>query len=174
MEPRVQTTHLTDEELFGLAVPPAGEPEALPAHLLQCAECGRAFQEWKAAVRELGREDVEPVTSRSPEQWRTAENRTLEALRRAGGRRRAHVLPWAIGLAASVLLAVLLLPGRQASKPAPTTPTAETTSGRTELSPQDAADDLLLRQVAHLSRGEDASDWNGLAPDPTVPDKGSS
>jgi hypothetical protein len=172
MEPSVRTGHLTDEELFGLAVPPAGEPEALPAHLLKCPECGRAFQEWKAAVRELGDEEVEAVTSRSSEQWRAAENRTLEALRRAVGRRRFRALPWAIGLAASVLLAVLLLPGRQASRPAPAPGVPG--SDRAELSAADAADDLLLRQVAHLSRGEDAADWNVLAPDPSEPTKGRS
>ncbi|HTO86160.1 MAG TPA: hypothetical protein VMR54_01350 [Thermoanaerobaculia bacterium] len=174
MERTVRAGHLTDEELFGLAVPPAGEPEALPAHLLQCLECGRAFQEWKAAVRELGHEDVEPVTSRSPEQWRTAENRTIEALRRARGRRHFRPLPWAIGLAASVLLAVLLLPARQASRPAAVAPPAEPASDRSELSAEDAADDLLLRQVASLSRGEDAADWNVLAPDPAEPSKGRS
>jgi hypothetical protein len=173
MEPTLRTGHLTDEELFGLAVPPAGEPEALPAHLLKCPECGRAFQEWKAAVRELGREDVEPVTSRSPEQWHAAENRTIEALRRLGGRRRFRSLPWAIGLAASVLLAVLLLPGTEPSRPAPAS-TAVRGSDRAELSAEDAADDLLLRQVASLSRGEDAADWNVLAPDPAEPSRGRS
>ncbi len=158
--------HLTDEQLFGLALPPAGEPEALPPHLLQCLHCGRALQEWKAAVRQLAEEDVEPVRRRSPEEWRAAEDRTLEAVRRARRSSRPRALPWAAGLAAALLLAVLILPtGREAPATAPAPAVAE-------LSPEDAADDALLREVARLTRGENGGDWNGLAPDPGSLDDG--
>src|SRR6516162_5748342 len=65
MNVRIQSPHLTDAELFTLALPPAGEPEALPGHLLECAACGRALQTWKAAVRDLAREDAGPMGRRS-------------------------------------------------------------------------------------------------------------
>jgi hypothetical protein len=164
MERGSRPGHLTDDELYGLALPPAGEPEALPAHLLQCIRCGRALQEWKGAVRELAEEDVEPVMRRSPQEWRAAEDRTLEALRRAGPPRRFRPLRWAIGLAASVLLAVLLLSARRLSPTASSV--APLSTHQAELSGQDAVDDALLRDVAKLSRGEDGGSFYGLAPDP--------
>jgi len=37
--------HLTDAELFALAAPATGEPEALPKHLSTCRTCSRALQE---------------------------------------------------------------------------------------------------------------------------------
>ncbi|MGH9367040.1 MAG: hypothetical protein ACRD3M_05125 [Thermoanaerobaculia bacterium] len=166
MEREARAGHLTDEELFGLALPPVGEPEALPAHLLQCSRCGRALQEWKAAVRQLAEEDVDPVRRRSPEEWRAAEDRTLEALRSARKARRPRALPWAAGLAAAVLLAALLWPARPPA-PAPSGPSEQSA----ELSPEDAADDALLREVARLSRGEDRGGWDGLAPDPEDPER---
>ncbi|MGE5275974.1 MAG: hypothetical protein ACM3SU_03180 [Acidobacteriota bacterium] len=167
MERGAQAGHLSDEELFTLALPPAGEPEALPAHLLRCVRCGRALQEWKAAVRHLAEEDAEPVARRSSGEWQAAENRTIEALRRAGKRRRLRPLPWAIGLAAAALLAALLLPILRPSRPAaPASVAASAATPAPELTGQDAADDRLLRDVARLSRGEDGADWSGLAPDP--------
>lgn len=171
MEREARSGHLTDEELFALALPPAGEPEALPAHLLQCARCGRSLQDWKAAVRQLAAEEIEPVAGRSPEEWRAAEDRTIEILRRAGTRRRFRPLPWAVGLAAAVLIAFLLLPARRPTPPAASVSAAVTPAA--ELSGQDAADDKLLREVAGLSRGEDGADWNGLVPDPASAEKGS-
>jgi hypothetical protein len=157
--------HLTDEELFGLALPPAGEPEALPAHVLSCAKCGRALQEWKAAVIDVGEEDVAPVDARSAAEWRSAEDRTLESLRHVTPRRSRRPIVWAAGLAAAVLLAILVAPGRQAS--VAKAPVAAAASPRaSEMSPQDAADDALLRDVAKLSRGDDAGVWGGLVPDP--------
>jgi hypothetical protein len=174
MERGARTGHLSDEELFALALPPAGEPEALPAHLLQCARCGRALQEWKGAVRQLAEEDAEPVSRRSAEEWKAAEDRTIEALRRAGRRRRVRRLPWAIGIAAALLLAALLLPVLRPSRPAaPVSAAASAATPAPELSGQDAADDRLLRDVARLSRGEDAADWSGLAPDPGIAEGGS-
>ncbi len=158
--------HLTDEELFGLALPPAGQPEALPGHLLECSRCGQALQEWKSAVQQLGDEEVEPIAARSEAEWRAAEDRTLEAVRRSGMRRRFRGLPWAAAaLAASLLLAVFLLPARQSQSPAPLSP-RDSSAQASELSPQDAADDALLRQVAQLSRGEDGGVWDGLAAEP--------
>ena len=166
MERTARSGHLTDDELFGLALPPAGEPEALPGHLLDCSRCGRALQEWKRAVRQVAEDDVEPVMERSAAEWRDAEARILERLRGAAPRRRLRPLPWAAGLAASILLAFLLLPSR---RPAPAPPPASRTEARAaELSPQDRADDQLLREVTSLSRGEDGGGWNGLAPDPAT------
>lgn len=170
MESPARSGHLTDEELFGLALPPAGEPEVLPAHLLQCAPCGHALRDWKEAVRHLAAEEIEPVARRSPEEWGAAEDRTIEALRRAGPRRRFGPLPWAVGLAAAVLIAVLLLPAR---RPAPPAVSDAVATPSAELSGQDAADDRLLQDVARLSRGDDGADWNGLAPDPASAERGS-
>jgi hypothetical protein len=171
MKPEARAGHLTDEELFGLALPAAGEPEALPAHVLQCARCGRSLQEWKGAVRQLAKEDVEPVLRRSAEEWRAVEDRTLAALARVRTRRHFGRLPWALGLAASLLLAVLLLPALRSLRPARMpNPRA---AAAAELSPQDAADDALLREVATLSSGEDESNWNRLAPEPAAAEEDS-
>jgi hypothetical protein len=168
MEGRVATGHLTDEELFGLALPPAGEPEALPSHVLQCPRCGQALQDWKAAVRDLGREEVEPMLRRTPAEWRAAEDRTIERLRREGSRRPRRALPWAVGLAAAVLLAVLLSPWIRSVAKERATPAAPDATSASELSGADAADDRLLRDVARLSRGDDAGAMGGLVPDPTA------
>jgi hypothetical protein len=158
--------HLTDDELFGLALPPAGEPEALPAHLSRCARCGRALQEWKSAVKELGREEVEPLLRRTPEEWRAAEDRTLERIRRAGARRPPRALPWAIGLAAALLLAAFLLPAIRNARERAAAVVSDAAAA-SELSPADAADDQLLRDVARLSRADDAGIAGGLVPDPS-------
>ena len=159
--------HLTDDELFGLALPPAGEPEALPAHLLQCARCGRALQEWKSAVRELARDEVEPLARRSSEEWRAAEDRTLERIRRAGSRRAPRSLPWAVGVAAALLLVAFLLPAVRNARER--TASVSDSAAASELSAADAADDQLLRDVARLSRGDDdAGVAGGLVPDPSV------
>jgi len=45
--------HLTEEEIFALAAPAAGEPEALPRHLAHCTACGRTLQEWKTALQPI-------------------------------------------------------------------------------------------------------------------------
>ena len=46
MEPKADNLHLTDAELFNLAVPPVGAPEALPRHLSEGWSCSRALHEW--------------------------------------------------------------------------------------------------------------------------------
>jgi hypothetical protein len=160
--------HLTDEDLFGLALPPAGEPEALPPHLLECLRCGRALQEWKTAVRQLADEDVEPVRRRSAGEWRAAEDRTLEAIRSARRRRPFRPVAWAAAAAAAVLLVAMLLPVGRAPERNPAG-----NGAAAELSAEDAADDELLREVARLSRGEDGADWTSLAPDPAAPEDAS-
>jgi len=168
-----RATHLTDEELFGLALPPAGEPEALPPHVLSCGRCGRALQEWKAAVIDVGEEDVAPVNARSAAEWRAAEDRTLESLRHVTPRRSRKPIVWAAALAAAVLVAILIAPGRQAPvAKAPAAVAAAVPSQTSEMSPQDAADDALLRDVAKLSRGDDAGAWGGLVPDPAAVEEG--
>ncbi len=150
--------HLTDDALFALAVPTAGVPEALPPHLMECLACSRALTEWKAAVRDIGDKDDEALAARTPEEWTAAEDATLAAVRRAGapGRGRPQMLKWALPLAASLFLVLLLVPGRNVS--APTAALVDDTAG---LSAQDLADDELLRDVEWLAMGEDgATEWD--------------
>jgi hypothetical protein len=162
MEEKTNGAHLTDPELFTLAVPPVGEPEALPRHLSECLACSRALQEWKSAVREAAQEEIEPLERRSEAEWERLEEETIAAMRRAGHRGRRSAVKWVVSAAAAALLAVLLLPaiGRYRSDPRP----AETVTA--QLSAQDQNDDALLRDVDRLSRGEDGAPWNGLAPEP--------
>ncbi len=162
METRTLDPHLTDAELFNLAVPPVGEPEALPRHLSGCLSCSRALQEWKSAVRELADEETEELDRRSPAQWETLEEKTIGAMRRAGRTRRAPAVRWAVLIAASLLFAVFLIPARKSGPPAATRPEASVAA----LSAQDQRDDLLLRDVARLSQGEDRGSWSTLAPEP--------
>ncbi|HZI65251.1 MAG TPA: hypothetical protein VFF17_01685 [Thermoanaerobaculia bacterium] len=155
------TDHLTDDALFALAVPVAGVPEALPPHLMECLACSRALTEWKAAVRDLGDRDEEALAARTPEEWSAAEDATLAAVRRAGapGRGRPQAIRWALPLAASLFLVLLLVPGRDVAPP--TTAPIDETAG---LSARDRADDLLLRDVEELAMGEEtAADWDELA-----------
>ena len=159
-EKKFLTKHLTDDALFALAVPTAGVPEALPPHLMECLACSRALTEWKAAVRDIGDKDDEALAARTSEEWAAAEEATLAALRRAGapGRGRPQMLKWALPLAASLFLVLLLVPGRDVS--APTTAPLDDTAG---LSAQDRADDELLRDVEWLAMGEDiATEWDEL------------
>lgn len=162
MDAKEKTAHLTDAELFGLALPPAGEPEALPAHLSECGACGRALQNWKAAVRDLARDDAGPIDRRTPAQWREAEERTLALIHRARVSRRFPVR-WAAGLAAAILVAVLLLPGRGMRAPAPASSPATEAA---ELSAGDRADDTLLRDVNLLASSDSSGVWNAFAAEP--------
>jgi hypothetical protein len=162
MEPKTIDRHLTDAELFNLAVPPVGEPEALPRHLSECLSCSRALQEWKSAVRELADDETEELDRRSPVQWEELEEKTIEAMRRAGRARRTPAARWAVLIAASLLLAVFLIPARKTGPAAANQPEANLAT----LSAQDQRDDLLLRDVARLSQGEDNGSWSTLAPEP--------
>jgi hypothetical protein len=163
MDTKVATAHLTDAELFGLALPPAGEPEALPRHLSECGACGRALQAWKAAVAELAEDDAGPINRRTPAEWRAAEASTLAAIRAAGARRR-FPLRWAAGLAAAVLVAVLFLPGRASLTRTPAS--APPASESAEMSAGDRADDLLLHDVNRMARGDASGVWNAFAGEP--------
>ena len=113
MEPKTTDRHLADAELFNLAVPPVGEPEALPRHLSECWSCSRALQEWKSAVRELAEEETEELDRRSPAEWEALEEKTIEAMKRAGRTRPAAAARWAVLIAACLLLAVFLTPSSQ-------------------------------------------------------------
>jgi hypothetical protein len=160
--------HLTDDALFALALPPAGIPEALPAHLLACPRCARAFADWKSAVRDLEAGDEAVLERRTAEEWTAVEDATLAAIRREGapGRRRLKTLRWALPVAASLLVFALLVSNRPT--PAPTAAALDDTSG---LSAQDRADDALLRDVDRLASGEEnAAGVGGLAPDPAASD----
>jgi hypothetical protein len=146
--------HLTDSELFGLAAPATGEPEALPPHLSTCPGCSRALQEWKASVRALAAEEVDEIERRSPAEWQAKEEATMAAVRR-GARpgRSAHPLRWVVGIAATLAVIALAMPARRSATIASSvvpTPVAE--SG---FSPADRADDDLLRQAAYLAGGGD-------------------
>jgi hypothetical protein len=160
---RVPTeVHLSDEQLFALAVPPAGAPEPLPAHLLDCLTCSRALAEWKSALREIGAEDENVLARRTPEEWNAAEEETLAAIRRAGpaGSGSSRPLGWAVAAAASLLLFAFLVGGRETAAPV----AFDDSSG---FSAQDRADDALLRDVDRLASGEEAgSGWSSLVPDP--------
>ncbi len=162
MEPKTIDRHLADAELFNLAVPPVGEPEALPRHLSECLSCSRALQEWKNAVRELADEESEDLDRRSPAQWEELEGKTIEAMRRVGRARRAPAARWAVLIAASLLLAVFLIPARKTGPGA----SEHSDASPATLSAQDQRDDLLLRDVARLSQGEDNGSWSTLAPEP--------
>lgn len=162
--------HLTDDALFALALPAAGVPEALPAHLLECPRCARALAEWKSAVRDLGKRDDDVLDRRTAEDWNAVEEATLSAIRREGapGRGRAPVLRWALPVAATLLVFGLLVTGKEQPARVANAPASDDTA---QLSPQDQADDALLRDVDWLASGDDASaDWGALAPDPASPD----
>ena len=165
-----QTSHLTDAELFGLAIPAAGEPEALPAHLSDCLACTRALSEWKAAVRMLA-DDAGPLDRRTAEDWARAEDRTLELVRRAGEPRPRLSMRWAVGIAATLLLVALAIPLRRSTESSGAPSAASADRSRTELSGQDQADDKLLREVTRLTSADDDTlgSWNGLAPEPGGP-----
>jgi hypothetical protein len=164
MTTETSTPHLTDPELFNLALPPAGEPEALPRHLSECLLCSRALQEWKGAVRELAETEVEPLERRSAAEWEALENATIERLRKAAPTRRRSALRWAAGIAAAALLSALLVPSLRHRSAAP-----GPLAGAAAVSAQDAKDDALLRDVARLSREDDPGSWSSLAPDPSMP-----
>jgi hypothetical protein len=147
--------HLTDAEIFSLAAPASGEPEALPAHLLRCPDCSRGLHEWKAALRAIGHDEVAELDRRTPGEWRQAEDATMSAIRRAGkpgGSRRA--VRWAVGIAASLLLVALAMP-RRGGPEALAVPGPDQSAA---LSPADAEDDALLREAADLARGGDNHD----------------
>lgn len=162
MEPKTVNQHLSDAELFNLAVPPVGDPEALPRHLSECLSCSRALQEWKSAVRELADEETEELDRRSAAEWESLEEKTIEAMKRAGRTRRAPAVKWAVSIAASLLLAMLLIPARNARR----TPAGRSAVITAAFSAQDQTDDNLLRDVARLSQGEDGGSWSTFAPEP--------
>jgi hypothetical protein len=157
--------HLTDAELFALAAPASGSPEALPQHLSQCGDCARALREWKAAVGAAGEADAGELARRSSEDWRAGEVATMDAIRRAGRPRRpVRAWRWALAAAASLLVAALVLSGRRATpgvaSVAAATP-APVASPATDMSASDAADDALLREASFLASGGDV-DNEGL------------
>lgn len=153
MDRNLSGEHLTDAELFSLAAPASGEPEALPRHLSQCQRCTRALQDWKAAVSQIGGEEVRELEERTVEDWREKEEATMAAIRRAGrSGRRTHPLRWAIGIAASLLLLALAMP----RKDSPGTAAGPAASdGMALLSPSDSDDDALLRDAEYLAQGGD-------------------
>lgn len=161
MDNKTAERHLTDADLFALAVPAAGEPEVLPRHLSECQSCSRALQEWKASVRDLAEEEVDAINRRSPEQWDAAADATMARIRQAARPARRHrSLRWAVGIAASLLILALAIPRHGA--PRATATVAPDASG---LSAADQEDDQLLRDVAFLAQADDTGSGLGLADD---------
>jgi len=161
MERSVSDTHLNDAELFALAAPASGEPEALPRHLSECQACSRALQDWKAAVRALAEEEVEEIERRTPQEWRAAEAATMAAIRKAAPRARRNPWRWGLGIAASLVILALAMPWTwKTGRTAPTSAAiGATTDDGSGLSAADRDDDALLREAAYLARGgDDGSD----------------
>ena len=153
MDKQHSDRHLTDAELFALAAPAAGEPEALPPHLSTCQICSHALQEWKASVRALAQEEVDEIERRSPAQWEARKEATMAAIRRAvRPGRGARPLRWVVGIAATLAVIALAMPARRGTPVAATVPTPAAESG---LSAADRADDDLLRQASYLAGGGD-------------------
>jgi hypothetical protein len=162
--PPAREAHLTDTDFFTLAMPPAGEPEALPRHLSECLACSRQFSEWRSAVRELGSEGMDALRNRSAADWEAREDQTIEAIRRLR-RPKPRLWRWAVAVAASILLFALAIPlwrGRPR--------TAVAAASTQTLSAQDQADDALLRDVARLARSEDDNSrlYREIAPEPSA------
>lgn len=165
--------HLTDAELAELAVPAGISPEALPAHLSECLACTRALSEWKEGLAAIA-DETGSFESRTAEEWEEASRATMSRIRRA----RSAPSPawrWAVAAAAAIFVAVVALPLRSGwgSRPgsisdSTSTHTARPDADRTELSQQDQADDLLLRDVARMSRADDdlGDPLDSLAPEP--------
>jgi hypothetical protein len=148
--------HLTDAELFALAAPATGEPEALPRHLSRCRACSRALQDWKGAVRSLADDETGEIDRRTPEEWRSAEQATMAAIRRSGRPdRRAHPLRWVVGIAAALVVMALALPARRTPPTLAVAPTPAAESAAGDLTAADRADDELLRQASYLAEGGD-------------------
>ncbi len=155
--------HLTDAELFGLAIPAVGSPEALPSHLSDCLACSRSLHEWKGAVRDVA-DDMGPLGDRTSEAWTGAQDQTMRAIRRTRFARPALPLRWGVGVAAALLLFALALPLQRPTAPA--TPSGPSASAP-DLSTQDQADDALLRDVARLASAEETGgSWSTLVPEP--------
>jgi len=155
--------HLSDGDLFTLAVPPAGEPEALPRHLSECVACSRAFSEWKTAVRDLAERDTDALSRRSPREWEALEERTLATIREARIGRGRRLGWWAAAIAASILLFAVAVPFSREPKRL-----AGRQTVAAQFTTQDQEDDLLLRDVARLARAEEGTGgaWNSLVPEP--------
>jgi hypothetical protein len=166
-QPERPTAHLSDEELYALALPPAGQPEALPAHLSLCRACSRALSEWKQAVAELAGEADSAMARRSTADWEARAKETMDRVRASGapGRRGSRQAVVGLLLAASMLLFALLAPRR----PDTAVPAPGNTTASSELSPADQEDDDLLRDIQRVARGEEL--WNPLPADDTLADE---
>ena len=152
MDTRGPGPHLTDAELFGLAAPASGEPQPLPEHLSRCESCARALQEWRGAMRDLGREDVAVIDDRPEEEWASAREAAMSAIRRSRPRGTAAAVRWVAGAAAVVLLVAFAMPARHAKTIAST---AEASAAMAFTSAADRDDDALLRDSEFIAQGGD-------------------
>jgi hypothetical protein len=163
--------HIPLDELYALAAPPVGEPEALPAHLAVCRSCGRAFQTIQKAFADVGRSAELAAAERTPLEWNQAERNIMAKVRGLGipmrrprPRRRRAV--WG-GLAAASVLLVVWIARTNLGSGGKAVRMAAGSGSAASMSPADQADDKLLRDVARLSEGgEPSPDWKDLAPLP--------
>jgi anti-sigma factor RsiW len=150
--------HLRPEDFFLLVLPPAGEPEALPAHLSSCAPCARQFAHWRAAAEGLSASPEGPPAD--------FERRVMESIRSTTApRSRVSARRWIAGVsAAACLLAVFWLGARVGRQPQPVLGGTSVAS----MSEADRADDELLRDVSRLVSSDDETGWKSLAPLPSA------
>ena len=158
---RPREEHLRAEDCLFLVLPPAGEPEPLPAHLSACPACARQFAEWRSAAEGLAAGGENP-----PLDFETNVMARVRAMAIPRSRRRQR--RWAAGLsAAACLLAAFWLGTRAGTRTGPGSPPVRVTV--TSMSESDRADDELLRDVSRLVSSEDETNWRSLAPLPPAP-----
>lgn len=152
--------HLRAEDYLFLALPPAGEPGPLPAHLSACTACARQFSEWRFAAEGLAAGGENP-----PPDFETNVMARVRAMAIPRSRRRRR--RWAAGLsAAACLLAAFWLGTRAGTRSGPG---SAVRASVTSMSASDRADDELLRDVSRLVSSEDETNWRSLAPLPPAP-----
>ncbi|MGH9442648.1 MAG: hypothetical protein ACRD16_10280 [Thermoanaerobaculia bacterium] len=158
-EIRPREEHLKTEEFFLLALPPAGEPGPLPAHLSACGACSRQLTEWRAAAEAMSASPEGPPPG--------FEKQVMEKVREMRSPRRTRVSRRRLaGLAAAAcLLAAFWIGTRVGRRNEPARAARETSMSAT-----DEADDKLLRDVSRLvSSDDEENDWRSLAPLPPAP-----
>jgi hypothetical protein len=148
--------HLDPEDFFLLALPPAGEPEALPSHLSVCGLCARQLAEWQNAARALGALEGAPS-----EQFERVVMERVRGSRKPSSHRAVRRIRSVLAVAAC-LAGAFYLGTRKAPTPRPP---AESVSAA-PMTEADRADDELLRDVSRLVSDEDAAPWKSLAPLP--------
>ncbi len=155
--------HLSDADLFDLVSGTGGTP---PAHLTSCERCSRRRDAWREALQGTPGAGEPAVPA-----WLAA--RTMARVREAAaqsGRRGVVRIAALAATAAAVVLAIGL--ARRRGAPAPSTGPALAASGTASgLSPQDRADDALLRDISRDVEGNDEAVWKDFAPLPKLEER---